>query len=358
MQEQNTYNYKLIDKTQDIFDSIIEDIIQAKRYIYIETYKFGNDSVAVRFRDALIKKLEEGLEVKIIVDSWGTAVGESFFAKLIEGGGEVRFFRKLVLTLDFFTINHRRNHRKLVIIDDRISYISSNNYTEYSLNWRELALRIEGDIAIPLKKIFLQSRRIHNKLVYNRFFYSKTIKHRNFEIIRDIPTLTIQRIKNKYVKLINRAEKEVLIESPYFLPPGKIRNALIEAAERGVNVKIIIPQNSDMRVVDILRNRYLGKLYQGKVNILFFTQQNLHAKALMIDKEVFSIGSANIDYRSFRYMHEICLVGNDKKVIDLLVHHFSETMRFCVPFQYEKWLNRSRIEKLFELLLLPFRHLL
>lgn len=351
-------SFKLYDDTHEIFKAMLKDISMAKSYIFIETYKFGNDAIAKDFRDLLIAKARDGVKVKLLIDSWGTAVGRSFFIDLIKAGGEVRFFEKIVFAFDFFTRNHRRDHRKLLLIDDRISYIGSNNFTEYSLNWRELVLRIEGGIAIPFKKIFLQSRRVFDKYLYDKIFYTKLMRYNDFEIVRDIPTMTIQKIKNKYIRLIKKAQKEILIETPYFLPGKQFRRALAEAAERGVIVKVIIPKNSDVRVIDILRNRYLGFLNERKVEILLYAPYNLHAKTMMIDKEIFSIGSANIDYRSFRYMHEICLIGKDKSIIKQLNQHFSETIRYCSPFNPETWRNRSFIERFFEWILLPFRHYL
>jgi len=337
---------------------MLHDIQQARGYIFIETYKFGNDAVARNFRDVLIEKAKAGIKVKLLIDSWGTAVGMTFFSELIKSGGEVRFFEKLVFTFDFFTRNHRRDHRKLLLIDDRISYIGSTNFTEYSLNWRELVLRLESDITIPLKKIFLQNRRVFDKYIYDKIFYTKLMRYKDFEIIRDIPTIAIQKIMNRYVRLIRKARKEILIETPYFLPGKKIRKALEDAAERGVSTKVIIPKNSDVRVIDLLRNRYLGFLNEKNVEILFYAPGNLHAKTIMVDKEYFSIGSANIDYRSFRYMHEICLIGNDKSIIEQLDNHFSDTIRYCIPFDRDRWINRPKSEKFFEWILLPFRHYL
>lgn len=353
-----TEKFTLYDNTALIFEAMLDDIKKAIRYIFIETYKFGNDAVAREFRDALTIKAKEGVKVKILIDSWGTAVGASFFSELIKAGGEVRFFKKIVFTFDFFTRNHRRDHRKLLLIDDRITYISSNNYTEYSLKWRELALKLESDITVLFKKIFLQSRRIYDKYVIDKIFYTKSIKYKDFEIIRDIPTISIQKIKNKYIRLIRKARKEILIETPYFLPGYKMRKALVNAAERGVTVKIIIPKASDIRMIDIVRNRYLVFLFDKGIDVLFFSPGNLHAKTMMVDKDVFLIGSSNIDYRSFRYMHEICLVGKEPSVIEQLDRHFTETVRYCIPFQRDKWEKRSLMEKIIERLILPFRHYL
>ncbi|MCD4745069.1 MAG: phosphatidylserine/phosphatidylglycerophosphate/cardiolipin synthase family protein [Bacteroidales bacterium] len=351
-------NFKLFDDPLKYYNSMLNDIENAKKYIYLETYRFNNDSIGIKFRDVITKKSKEGIEVKLLLDSWGTSLPSNFFADLIKNKGEVRYFKKIKLFWDFFTKNHRRNHRKILIVDDYISYIGSTNLTDYSINWRESVLRIDSDISLSLKKIFLRDYKIYNKYVFDRVGYSRKIKHNNCEIVQDVPSLTRQRIRKKYIRLIKCANTQIVIETPYFLPGFFMRKALSDAAKRGVNVKVIIPKHSDIGLIDILRNRYLGQLYKHNINFLFYTPHNLHAKILLIDKDVFSISSSNFDYRSFRYQHEIALVGENKSIIKQLDKHILGTIQNSERFDYEKWKQRPLIQKFFERILLPFRHLL
>ena len=156
--------------------------------------------------------------------------------------------------------------------------------------------------------------------------------------------------------MIHHAERTVHIETPYFLPGFLLRKALIKACKRGVKVTVVVPRHSDVMLVDILRNRYLGPLHQEGLNFKYYMPGNLHAKAILVDDELFAIGSPNFDYRSFRYMHEIVLVGREPSIISQLKHHLSETMQSGESFQYDKWLNRGKLQKFIEWLLLPFRH--
>ena len=126
----------------------------------------------------------------------------------------------------------------------------------------------------------------------------------------------------------------------------------------GVDVKVIMPRHSDVGLIDILRTRYLGVLYKNGIKLMFFGPHNLHAKLILIDKEVYSIGSPNFDYRSFRYQHEIVVVGEEKSVIKQINYHIGETLKSCEEFNYEIWFRRSAFQKFFEWILLPFRHLL
>jgi len=357
MKDPGAESYTLFDHPPSLFDAMIADIQKARDYIFLETYKFGNDKVGLRFREALTIKAKEGVKIKLLIDSWGSGVAMSFFNEMISYGAEIRFFKKIVLAFDFFTKNHRRNHRKLLIVDDKIIYLGSANIAGHSIKWRELQLRIEGKIAIHFKRTFLTSFRIYRKYIFNKFNYRKTINHCGFEIVQDIPSIYRQRIKKRYENLIDSARSEIIIETPYFIPGFKIRKKLIDAAARGVDVKIIMPEHSDVRIVDLLRNKYLGQMQRNQVKILFYTPTNLHAKAALFDNAIFGIGSANFDYRSFRYMYEIMLFGRNREIVGRLRSHMDETIKGCIDFDYDAWLNRPIIEKIISGLLVPFRHL-
>ncbi len=350
--------YELFSDPITYYNAMLADISQAKDYIYIETYKFANDAIGIKFRDALIKKCKQGVEVKILPDSWGSTSNEEFFAGLIEAGGEVRFFEKVIFSFDFFTRNHRRNHRKIFLIDDHITYIGSANIAAHSLNWRESVLRIEDDLTLKLKKVFLEYFNNHQFRFLNKFNYKKNIRYRQWQIIRDMPSIYRQVIKRHYEKLIRKAQTEIVIETPYLIPGFKLRKALIDASKRGVKITLIIPRRSDVRLADFLRDKYLGIYYKNQINVLFYIPQNLHAKLLLFDHKTFALGSPNFDYRSFRYMHEIIITGQDEEVVSLIEKHINETLLDCEPFDYFQWQRRPKIEKVFGWILIPFRHLL
>ncbi len=350
--------YRIIDDTLKYYTLMLNDIEQAKEYIFLETYKFSNDHMGIRFRDALTRRAREGVKVKILIDSWGKGpVSETFFADLTAHGGEVRFFEKITINTDVFTRGHRRDHRKIVVIDDGVSYIGSANITGYNLNWRELCLRMEGEIAVAFKKVFLENYNAYNPfLITKKAAYTRKIRFGDFEIIRDVPSIQFQRLRKRYTQLIRQAARSVVIETPYFLPGFQLRKSLMEASGRGVEVQVIMPKHSDVRMIDILRNKYLGLLHNAGVNLLFYLPHNLHAKLLVIDDEIFSVSSANFDYRSFRYQYEIALIGTDAGILSQLRTHIAETVRNSQGLDYLEWKRRPLIEKIFEWILLPFRH--
>lgn len=351
--------YHLFSDPIRYFNVMIDDIQNARDYIYIETYRIGNDSIGIKFRDVLARKAKTGVEVKILVDAWGgSGVVGNFFEPLIKNGGEVRFFEKIKYNSDVFTRSHRRNHRKLMIIDDDITYLGSSNITEYNLNWRESVLRMAGPISLAFKKVFKQDFSIYNTYVFAKANYIRLIRFNDFEIVRDMPSISKQRIMRKYIQMIRKAVESVTIITPYFLPGFKLRKELMDAAQRGVRVNVIIPKRSDVGLVDILRNKYLGILHQGGVEFLMYFPHNLHAKLMLIDNRYFSIGSPNFDYRSFRYMYEIVLLGSDKLIVQQLKDYINTTVENTDMFDFEHWKRRPLINKFFEWILLPLRHLL
>jgi cardiolipin synthase len=352
--------YQLFSEPLKYYNSMLDDINAAKSYIYIETFRFGDDEMGNNFATALIKaRKKRDVEVKLLVDYWGAGnTGSNVFERLKKGGVEVRFFEKIKYNFDVFTKGHRRNHRKLLIIDDKIVYIGSSNITAYNINWRESVLRMKSGIAVTFKKLLLQDWKLYNQYVISRNYNTKVIKYYNFSIFRDVPNIAQKKINRLFINMIKNAQKSVYVETPYFLPGYLLRRALMSAAKRGVQVTVIIPKKSDVRLVDILRNKYIGPLSVSGIKFLFYETNNLHSKLLLIDEKEFAIGSSNFDYRSFRYMFEIVLKGNDPDISGQIFKHITQTVSDTTPFIYEAWKNRPYIDKFFEWLLVPFRHLL
>jgi cardiolipin synthase A/B len=355
MQEVN--DVRLFNNNLELYNVMLEDIRLAKKSIHIEVYRIARDSMGQLFRDALAQASSRGVKVMLLVDAWGTGSSMSFFAPLIENGGEVRAFNTLRLGTRLFTQNHRRNHRKIFVIDDKICYFGSSNISSYSVVWRELMLRVEGSLAKPLRHIIELDFKTYKKYSYNKRVFTRMIHFRGFEIIRDIPSIYKQKVMRKYLYLIKNSKESVYIETPYFLPGFRLRKAMADACERGVDVTVVLPRHSDVRLVDVLRNRYLGLIHKSGVNIKYFEKGNLHSKLMLVDNLIFCVGSSNFDYRSFRYMHEIIISGKHPQILQLLLKHSSETLQWASNFDYQNWKKRPSFEKFISWLLVPFRYL-
>lgn len=347
---------QLFDDNLAMFTAMLRDIEAAEKYIYLETFRFNNDAIGHKFRDALAAKAREGLDIRLLVDAYGTKESD-LFDELIAHGGKVIYFKKMKFFLsNSFARNNTRNHRKLLLIDDRISYIGSSNLTAYSLNWRDLNLRLENPITRKFKGCFLRSCARYKFYELVPFERIRTVNYHGFGIIQDTPTRYFQTVRNQMLHLIETAKSEILIETPYFLPGQKIRRALVQAVQRGCEVVLHLPLHSDVMMVDILSHKYFGPLYKAGVKVKFYTRDLLHAKCMLVDGSRFLMGSANMDYRSFRLQYEIMLYGIEPQIVGLLQGHIEGTQEHCVDFDYEKWKNTPLLNRFLEWLLTPFRH--
>ena len=342
------------------FNAMLDDIRQAKETILLQTFKFGNDAIGLKFKTELLKKVKEGLKIYILVDAFGSKNSKNLLSELSKNGVNVKLFKKITFSIDLFKRNHRRNHRKLLIIDSKITYIGSSNITDYCINWRESCLRINDFLSHKFRKIFFENYDISDFRFANRKnkkAIARKIKYQGFEIICDVPSTLQVPTRKKFINLINSAKESITITTPYFLCGFLLKNAFKKALDRNVKIKLLIPKNSDVKMFDILRNYYLGKYYNNGVEVIEYQTNNLHAKLLLVDDKEFVLGSSNFDYRSFWWMYEINLCGTEPAVIQQIKQHFSDTEKESGKFNVQKWEKRPFFIKIIEILLLPLRHL-
>lgn len=349
-------NYQLFTDNAKLYAAMLADIELAKKSVYLETYIFGNDVISRKFRDALTKKTQAGLEIKIIIDDFGSEVKEDFFSDLIKAGGELKFFFKLIYSFKALSQNNNRNHRKLLIIDGDIAYLGSSNIKEKHLSWHEMNIRLNDEIARYFTGVFRDNFQIAHRRAFLKKLHITPIRSGLFEIIRDVPSIKFKKIRKRKIELIKQAKKEILIETPYFLPDKKFRQALKSAVSRNVQVTIILPKKSDVKIVDLVRNRYLGALHRNGIKIYFYTPEVLHGKFLIIDNNSFSLGSANINYRSLYTEFELNLFGWDKDIVQDLRDIFFADLRHSEIFSYSKWQTRPWLQKLIEKILEKIRN--
>jgi len=339
--------FEVLSEPKKIYLRMLNDIEKAQKSIYLETYIYDDDSIGDKFLKLLIKKAKQGVRVKLLLDAMGSSADRGYFKELVALGGEVKFFREIRYVFRFFSENHQRNHRKLLLIDDRISYMGSSNITNNCLDWRELVIRLTGNISEHFVISFDKSWNLAGGISATKI---RSMFHRGYEIIQDIPSkFRIRRpYETKFIHLINSAKKIVRIETPYFVPPRNVRRSIVRALKRGVEVVLILPQKSDLFFIDAARNLYLGKLLRKGTKIYYFTPSPMHSKLLIVDSKFFLLGSSNLDYRSLHHQHEINLVGKNRKIINELERHFSETLSQSREETYAQWKNRSRITRFFE----------
>ena len=348
---------KIFDDGSDKFEALINDILHAKNHIHIQYYIFKLDNLGQRIVNALIKKAKQGVKVRVLFDEMGSrGVRKRHFKELIEAGGEVEVFFPSILPLINPRLNFR-NHRKISIIDGRIGYIGGFNVGDEYLSlsdrfgyWRDTHLRIEGSAVHPLQTRFIldwNQASAKNDICYaERYFPIIPQKGTAaLQIISSGPDTEWEVIKNNYLHLISNAKKYVYIQSPYFIPDESFFDAIKIAALSGLDVRIMIPNKPDHMFVYWATYSYVGPLVEAGAKVYHYEKGFIHAKMIVVDDEIASVGTANIDVRSFSLNFEVNALLYDR----LLAHHLAEIFESdildCSELTYELYKNRSSFIK-------------
>jgi cardiolipin synthase len=207
---------------------------------------------------------------------------------------------------------------------------------------------MKGRISPLFKKIFLLNFKLYNKKIFQKKKHTEIIKFENIEIIRDVPSIRIRNIRRKKIKLINNAQKQIIIETPYFIPEPLLIRKLKKAIKRNVEVILLVPKKSDVKIIDLMSKKYYGILQKIGVKVKCYKPNVLHSKVMLVDNEFFMFGSANIDPRSSILQFEINLAGNNKEMAHQLKTHFKHTIYYTEDFNFTKWSKRPKIHKIFE----------
>lgn len=356
------YNHALLSTRNDVkilaegeekFSSVIADILQATEHIHIQYYIFKMDSTGKRIYNALVKKANEGVEVRVIYDDLGSRkLKKKHFKELIAAGGEVEAFFSSYFTLLNPRINFR-NHRKLVIIDGKIGYIGGFNVgDEYACldekkgYWRDTHLRIAGHSVYNMQAHFLfdwhQARNESFTSDESKYFPSFEVHSTTpVQIVSSGPDTDFESIKNSYIRMILSAKKYVYIQSPYFVPDEAFLHAVQIAASSGVDVRIMTPAVTDHPFVYGANSAYGGDMLAHGGRVFRYEKGFLHAKMLVIDDEVATVGTTNIDVRSFSLNFEINAIVFDADFATACRKLFEEDERNSFEMTKERYTNRT-----------------
>ena len=303
----------------DKYESLLNDIANAKKSVHLLYFTFNADHVGLRFIDLLAKKAAEGVEVRLLYDTIGNfPYLITHFKKIYQAGGKVFRFFPLINVLK---VNYR-NHRKIVVIDGRIAYtgginISKSYVGEHSRAkpWRDTHIRLTGSGVGAFQERFLLDW-IHvskEKFDFDRFstlqayFPAPSQDDRGtvaMQAVSSGPDAEGEHIKFGYIKMINRAKRRLYMQSPYFIPDDAFMLALRLAVDSGVDVRIILPGIPDKRLVYLISRSYLKDLLHTGVKIYLYNGF-IHSKMIVMDGEIVTIGTTNIDIRSFLLDFEI-----------------------------------------------------
>ncbi|MDE6330827.1 MAG: cardiolipin synthase [Muribaculaceae bacterium] len=350
------------------FESLLADIKAARKSIYLQYYIFADDALGDTIADMLIRKASEGLKVCVIYDHVGSfSARNSFFRRMKDGGVEIHPFFRVTFPQLANRINWR-NHRKIVIIDNRIGYIGGMNIAERYVKgmkdgsaWRDTHFRIEGDVVQSLIFSFAVDwyfLRIPDQKL-DTFAADSTFDNDcPMQLVTSGPVDSWNNLSLCFLRAIASAKRSIFIQTPYFLPTDTLLNALEAAALANVDVRIMIPAKSDSRLLQLATYSYVTRCLKAGIKVYRYTPGMLHAKSMTVDDSFVTAGSTNFDFRSFENNFEANLLIYDKKVNATMRDIFFTDLRQCQKLRYSEWHSRPRLQRALESLVRLFAPIL
>lgn len=357
----NTNEVEILTDGNQKFEQLICDLRGAREFIHIQYYIIKNDVLFERIRKELVKKVEEGVEVRILFDSMGCrTVPHSYWKRLNEEGIRTAeffpaIFKRLQLRINF------RNHRKIVVIDNRVGYVGGFNIGKEYIGlddkfgyWRDTHLRIQGSGILSLHLRFLLdwNYAAGENLFGQRKYFEKVYPGEKdnclIQIISSGPDTARQMIHDNYLRLITKAKERIYIQSPYFIPDESVMDALMIAVHSGVEVNIMIPCKPDHPFVYWATYSYIGDLVMAGANCYTYDNGFLHAKGIVVDGKVFCYGTANMDIRSFSLNFEVnAVIYNEEKAKEM-EDRFRADLKVCTKITGNMYAGRKLIIRIKE----------
>lgn len=331
---------RLLRNADETYPELYEAIEGAKVSIHILFYIIHSDNVGNRLKEMLIRKAQEGVKIRLIYDDFGSIeVHRKWFNDMRRHGIDVRCFMPVLVPFALTNASWTfRNHRKIVIVDDKIGFTGGLNIgDEYEGRdpkigpWRDTFVRIEGPAVLALNLVFMEDWHfLSDEILELKQPDIPKTQDGIVQIIGSGPDRKWDDILLQYFALINTAQESCYITTPYFVPSSCIRTALITAAMRGVDVRLLLPDRNDSRILQIAARSYYDELLEAGVRIYEYQLGFLHAKTICIDKLYSSIGSANMDTRSLHTNFEVNAFICDEVFSTSVYHMFLEDLRHSV----------------------------
>lgn len=348
---------KIFTDGHEKFNNLFEDLKKAKHHINIEYFTIYDDQLGKKLRKILVQKAREGVQVRVLYDLFGSKGSkQKFFKELIQAGGEVTPFMKSKLGYYSFRINFR-NHRKIVVIDGSVGYIGGFNIGDQYLgrnkrfgNWRDTHLRLEGSVVLQLQSRFFMDWNAsakRQKVQFSLDYFPQSNVQNNIpmQIVSSGPENDVQKIKQGYIKMIMGAKHSIWIETPYFIPDDALMEALLIAIRSGIEVRIVIPQMPDHPFVYRATEYYVQQLLKAGARIYSYQNGFMHAKTIVVDNMIISVGSANWDIRSFKLNFEANAFMYDPKVAEQIIATIKNDLKDARELDEEYFKQQSSWKK-------------
>ena len=332
---------ELYTEGQAKYRAVAEAIEAARHHVHLEYYIWENDHIGRRLRDQLAARAQAGIEVRLLVDDTGSiGARRRFFDPLVAAGAQVARFNPVSL----LEIRRRRadfrSHRKIIVCDGKVGFtgginVADTETAEFSGEraWRDTHLRLEGSAVRVLQRVFAEDWfYATGKELASSETYFPTPSAPDGEIVQIVssgPDFDAFAIHKMFFTAINRAETRVWLTTPYFVPDDAILHALVSAAMRGIDVRVIAPAQGDSRLVDLAARSYFPDLLAAGARVYEYQPRFIHAKTFVIDDDIAIIGTANLDNRSFRLDFEVAAVVYGAAMNDRLAAVFQADLAHC-----------------------------
>lgn len=348
---------EILSDGSSFFTTLIREIYAAKEHIHVQFYIFMDDAMGHLLRDVLMDKAREGLEIRLLYDDVGCwRVDKNFFEEMRCAGMYVQAFLKERFPMLSSSLNYR-NHRKVVIIDGKTAFIGGMNVADRYVTggtwgaWRDVMLCVRGEAVYGIQVSFLIDWYFVDRSLVSgaRYFPKMDISSGPMmQVVVSNPIGRWREMLQGMGHLISNCKEYLYIQTPYFMPSDFVLTAILNLALAGVDVRIMVPERSDSTITELASRSFLGDVMYAGVKVYLYHGGFLHSKMLVCDDVLASVGSANIDFRSFECNFEINTFVYDEGVARQLKDIFLEDMRLCRPFTYKEYKGRSLRQSLKE----------
>ncbi|GAB4446102.1 MAG: cardiolipin synthase [Anaerolineae bacterium] len=336
------------------YPRLLADIRAAQSSVHLNYYIWTEDEFTLQIKEALIERAQAGVEVRCLYDQSGGMMSKQYIQDLLDGGVEIHPYLEFRSLSKLHTVNYR-SHRKIAVIDGRIGYVGGLNLDVEQIKppafdrWRDTHLRMVGEAAWALQASFIVSwlNTTGEKLSDSK--YLAPVETDNFmpvQIIQSGPDSEWRAIRQLYFLMIMSAEKKLYMQSPFFIPDESILEGLKAAALAGVDVKLMFtPRGSTYQIPYRAAHTYYKDVVAAGAKVYLYEAGYFHPKTLNVDNAVISIGTANMDIRSFSLNYEACAVVYDEGKAKELEAQFLEDLKHCKEWTLEEYNNSSAFHR-------------
>lgn len=349
----NSSSWQLYSENKEAWLAMLNDCANAKTSIDLEQFIFVNDGFGQKLINICKNRAKEGVQVRFLWDAAGsfTFWGSELVNELKDSGIKLLFWKTLIPSY-FKVPNFRywffRNHRRTLIIDNKIGYTGSLCVDDKLKNWRDTNVRLEGPVVNDMYKAFEQMwSRATNKRPTR---YKKLSKTEEFRYVTNYPSPGRRYIYSEILKAIRKSEHYIYITTPYFVPTHRLLRTIKAASYRGVDVRIILPEKSDHYVVDLGARAFFRSLLYSGIRIYLYKGNMIHSKSITIDNTWATVGSMNLDSISLLYNFEANIVSTNDRFSKKLKEHFFEDLTESTEINLKDWQKRPFYQKILETL--------